>query len=149
MSEIPMYQKDYILRMVEMIGDLIAAFLGLLKKGDLDQAEKLIERGYTELLRNDASFFLLIPKEQLTDKLLGEHHYEHFHLEILAELFFAEASLAEAQNKPVHSLSCYEKSQILTEFLEQKDKTWSARREERKVVLSNKISELGLSNASK
>jgi len=86
-----MYQKDYILRMVEMIGDLIAAFLGLLKKGDLDQAEKLMERGYTELLRNDASFFLLIPKEQLTDKLLGEHHYEHYHLEILSELFFAEA----------------------------------------------------------
>lgn len=144
-----MYQKDYILRMVEMIGDLIAAFLGLLKKGDLDQAEKMIERGYVELLRNDASFFLLIPKEQLTDKLIGEHHYEHFHLEILAELFFAEAALAEAQYKPEHSLACYEKSQILTEFLEQEDKTWSARREERKVVLREKISELRLSNASK
>src|SRR5665647_2756205 len=100
-----MYQKDYILRMVEMIGDLIAAFVGLLKKGDLDQAEKMIERGYVELLRNDASFFLLIPKEQITDKLIGEHHYEHFHLEILAELFFAEAALAEAQHKPEHSLS--------------------------------------------
>ena len=143
-----MYQKDYILRMIEMIGDLIAAFLGLLKKGDLDQAEKLIERGYIELLRNDASFFLLIPQEQLTDQLIGEHHYEHFHLEILAELFFAEASLAEAQQKPDHSLACYEKSQILNEFLEQKDKTWSARREERKVVLREKISELRLTNAS-
>ena len=134
-----MYQKDYILRMVEMIGDLIAAFLGLLKKGDLDQAEKLMERGYTELLRNDASFFLLIPKEQLTDKLLGEHHYEHYHLEILSELFFAEASLAEARHKTGHSLECYEKSLLLTEFLEQEDKTWSARREERKAVLSEKI----------
>ncbi len=141
-----MYQKDYILRMVEMIGDLIAAFLGLLKKGDLDQAEKLIERGYIELLRNDASFFLLIPKDELTDKLIGEHHYEHFHLEILAELFFAEAKLAESQNHPGHSLACYEKSQILTEFLELEDKTWSARREERKGYLLEKISELRLSN---
>ncbi len=144
-----MYQKDYILRMVEMIGDLIAAFLGLLKKGDLDQAEKLIERGYIELLRNDASFFLLIPNEQLTDKLLGEHHYEHFHLEILAELFFAEATLADTQHKPGHCLSCYEKSQILTEFLEHSDKTWSARREERKTLLMGKISALRLPNASK
>lgn len=134
-----MYQKDYILRMVEMIGDLIAAFLGLLKKGDLDQAEKLIERGYNELLRKDASFFLLIPKEQLTDRLISEHHYEHFHLEILSELFFAEASLAEAQNKPAHSLACFEKSQLLTEFLERDDKTWSAKREERKEVLREKI----------
>jgi hypothetical protein len=137
-----MYQKDYILRMVEMIGDLIAAFLGLLKKGDLDQAEKLIERGYVELLRNDASFFMLIPIEQLTDQLIGEHHYEHFHLEILSELFFAEAKLAENQHKSEHSLACYEKSHILTEFLEQHDKTWSARREERKNFLGEKISEL-------
>jgi len=144
-----MYQKDYILRMVEMIGDLIAAFLGLLKKGDLDQAEKMIERGYIELLHNDASFFLLIPKEQLTDQLVGEHHYEHYHLEILAELFYAEAKLAEAQNKPEHSLACYEKSQILTTFLEQHDKTWSARREERKNFLGDKISDLRLSIASK
>ncbi len=131
--------------MVEMIGDLIAAFLGLLKKGDLDQAEKLIERGYIELLRNDASFFLLIPKEQLTDKLIGEHHYEHYHLEILAELFYAEAKLSEVQNRPQQSLACYEKSLILSEFLEQNDKTWSARREERKIFLEDKIAELRLS----
>ena len=143
-----MYQKDYILRMVEIIGDLIATFLGLLKKGDLDQAEKLIERGYTELLRNDAYFFLLIPKEQLTVKLISEHHYEHFHLEILAELFFAEAAMAEAQHKPDHSLACYEKSQTLTEFLELEDKTWSVRREERKAVLREKISELRPTNSS-
>jgi hypothetical protein len=60
-----MYQKDYILRMVEMIGDLIAAFLGLLKKGDPDQAEKIIERGYVELLRNDAFFFYSFQKNFL------------------------------------------------------------------------------------
>jgi hypothetical protein len=142
-----MYQKDYILRMVEMIGDLIAAFLGLLKKGDLHQAEKLIERGYVELLSKDASFFLLIPNEKLTDQLIGEHHYEHYHLEILAELFYAEAKLAESQSKPEHCLACCEKSQILTEFLEQQDKTWSATREERKHFLQEKITMLRLSNA--
>jgi len=139
-----MYQKDYILRMVEMIGDLIAAFLGLLKKGDPDQAEKMIERGYVELLRNDASFFLLIPKEQLTDQLIGKHHYEHFHLEILGELFYAEGELAEARHQPEHGLACYEKSLILIEFLEKNDKTWSAKREERKVTLRDKIMELKL-----
>ena len=133
--------------MVEMIGDLIAAFLGLLKKGDLDQAEKIIERGYIELLRNDASFFLIIPKEQLTEKLIAEHHYEHFHLEILSELFYAEGELAEARHKPEHGLSCYEKSLILAEFLEQNDRTWSAKREERKENLRKKISGLRASGS--
>jgi len=134
-----MYQKDYILRMVEMIGDLIAALLGLIKKGNLEQAEKILERGYYELLRRDASFFQLIPKEQLTDKLLGEHHYTNGHLEVLSELFFAEATLSEAQKKLNDSRTYYEKSLVLLEFLEQEDKTWSAKREERKIMLKERI----------
>ncbi|HZK94359.1 MAG TPA: hypothetical protein VFC67_09145 [Prolixibacteraceae bacterium] len=137
-----MYQKDYILRMIEMIGDLIAALLGLIKKGDLEQAEKILERGYFELLRRDASFFQLIPKEQLTDKLLGDHHYTNGHLEVLSELFFAEATLSEAQKKLNNSLICYEKSFVLLEFLEQEDKTWSAKREERKILLKEQIAVL-------
>ena len=137
-----MFQKDYILRMVEMIGDLIAALLGLIKKGDLEQAEKILERGYYELLRRDASFFQLIPKEQLTDKLLGEHHYTNGHLEVLSELFFAEATLSEAQKRLNNSRIFYEKSLVLLEFLEQEDKTWSAKREERKMMLNERISAL-------
>ena len=137
-----MFQKDYILRMVEMIGDLIAAILGLLKKGDPEQAEKILERGYYELLRRDASFFQLIPKEQLTDKLLGEHHYTNGHLDVLAELFYAEAMVNQAQNKLPNSLIYFEKSLVLLEFLDQDDKTWSAKREERMKLLHEQIAEL-------
>lgn len=137
-----MYQKDYILRMIEMIGDLIALILGLVKKGDPEQAAKILERGYFDLLKQDSAFFLQIPKEKLTDKLIGEHNYEKVHLEVLAELFFAEATLAEAQQRKEFSLDCYEKSRVLIEFLEQEDKTWSEKREARKAVLVQKISEL-------
>ena len=137
-----MFQKDYILRMVEMIGDLIAAMLGLIKKGDLEQAEKMLERGYIELLRHDAAFFQIIPKEQLTYQLIEKHHYEHGHLIVLAELFFAEATLNETRQKLSYAQICYEKSLILLEFLEDQDKTWSAKREERIKFLVNKISEL-------
>lgn len=137
-----MFQKDYILRMVEMIGDLIAALLGLIKKGDLEQAEKILERGYIELLRREAAFFQAIPKEKLTTTLLTEHNYEHGHLAVLAELLFAEATLSEAQKKLQYSLTCYEKSLTLLEFLEQEDKTWSAKREGRIEQLRMKILEL-------
>jgi len=144
-----MYQKDYILRMIEMIGDLIAALLGLIKKGDFEQAEKILERGYFELLRRDASFFQLIPKEQLTDKLLGDHHFTNGHLEVLSELFFAEATLSEAQKKLNNSLICYEKAFVLLEYLEQEDKTWSAKREERKNILKERIAILSEKEAPK
>ena len=137
-----MFQKDYILRMIEMIGDLIAALLGLIKKGDLDQAEKILERGYIELLRREAAFFQSIPKEKLTTTLIGEHNYENGHLAVLAELFFAEATLNEAQHKLPYSLVCYEKSLTLLEFLEDEDKTWSAKREEWITLLKAMISKL-------
>ena len=125
-----------------MIGDLLAALLGLIKKGDLDQAEKMLERGYMELLRRDAAFFQFIPKEKLTETLIREHHYEHGHLTVLAELFFAEATLTEARGKRQYSLICYEKSLILLEFLEKEDRTWSEKREERIKLLKTRILEL-------
>ena len=125
-----------------MIGDLIAALLGLIKKGDLEQAEKILERGYVELLRRESAFFLAIPKEKLTTMLIGEHNYENGHLTVLAELFFAEATLREAENKFADSLVSYEKSLILLEYLEDEDKTWSAKREERIGYLRIKINEI-------
>jgi len=143
-----MFQKDYILRMIEMIGDLIAALLGLIKKGDLEQAEKILERGYYELLRREATFFQLIPKEQLTDKLLSDHDFTNGHLIVLSELFYAEAILSQAQHRLENSLICYEKSLILIQYLEEEDKTWSEKREERKRELEKKILELSHSNKS-
>ena len=135
-----MFQKDYILRMIEMIGDLIAAIMGLLKKGDPEQAEKILERSYYEFLRRDASFFQLIPKDQLTNQLLSDHNYTNGHLAVLAELFYAEAMVNEAQNRSINSKQYYEKALVLLEFLEQEDKTWSAKREERMDQIKGKIS---------
>ena len=135
-----MFQKDYILRMIEMIGDLIAVIIGLLKKGDPDQAEKILERSYYEFLRKDASFFQLIPKDQLTNQLLIDHNYTNGHLAVLAELFYAEAMVNEAQNKPANCKQYYEKALVLLEFLEQEDRTWSAKREERMNLIKEKIS---------
>jgi predicted translin family RNA/ssDNA-binding protein len=46
-----MYQKDYILRMIEMLGDLVAAVFGLARKGDFQQATEKLERIYYDMLR--------------------------------------------------------------------------------------------------
>ena len=48
-----MYQKDYILRMIEMIGDLMAGILGLIRKGKFDQASQGLSDIYRHMLRED------------------------------------------------------------------------------------------------
>ena len=85
-----MYQKDYILRMLEMFAQMIAGLLGLIRDGHINQASQTLENAYRDFLKNDASLFRKIPTEKLTETLLKEHNYTNDHLKVLSELFFAE-----------------------------------------------------------
>jgi hypothetical protein len=137
-----MYQKDYILRMVEMLGEMIAAILGLIKKGEYRQASECLSRIYYDMLKQDASFFRAIPEEGLTTKLLQEHNYTNGHLEILAELFNAEAELELAQGSKSGSLEYSRKSLIIFEFIDSKQKTYSLERTKKITDIKERIFEL-------
>jgi len=134
-----MYQKDYILRMIEMMGELIAGLLGLIKKGEYQQAQQSIENAYYAFLQQDASMLQNIPVEKLTDTLLLEHNYTHGHLEILSELSFAQAELYLAQGKAKDSMPFYEKSLVLLSFTEKASKSWSAEKQDRLSYLRNQL----------
>jgi hypothetical protein len=123
-----MYQKDYILRMIEMFGELLAGIFGLIRKGQYNRATEQIGKVYYDMLREDASFFRVIPEKDLTNKLILEHNYTNDHLEILAELFNAEAELELAQGNKSGSLEYSRKSLILFEFVDTNQKTYSLER---------------------
>jgi hypothetical protein len=134
-----MLQKDYILRMVEMLGELIAAILGLIKKGEFPKAEQSLEKLYYDFLKQDASFFRSIPKEKLTEKLIGEHNYTNGHLEILAELFYVEAELQYAKRDKEISADFYEKSVHLFEFIDSESKTFSTEHQNKIIAIKKRI----------
>jgi len=137
-----MYQKDYILRMIEMLGDLIAAVFGLVRKGDFQQATENLERIYYDMLKKDAAFFRSIPKEDLTHDLLEKHNYTNGHLEILAELFNAEAELAAAQGNQKGCLEYSEKALLLFEFIDLQQKTLSLDRLDKMTLIRDRITKL-------
>ena len=137
-----MYQKDFILRMIEMIGELIALILGFIKKGDLQQASQAIENAYRDFLKEDASLFRNINKEKLTDELLQKHNYTNGHLRILSELFFAEAELQLAKGNTENSIAYYEKSLILLEFVERESKNFSLELQSKISMIEGKIAKL-------
>jgi hypothetical protein len=134
-----MYQKDYILRMIEMLGDLIAGILGLIRKGEFIKAEQSLENLYIDFLKQDASFFQNIPKEELTGKLLQEHNYTNSHLEILAELFNTQAELLSAKGNQKESLTYYEKSLLLFEFLENESNIFSLEKQTKISTIRKKL----------
>ena len=137
-----MYQKDYILRMIEMLGDLIAAVFGLVGKGDFQQATENMERIYYDMLKEDAAFFRSIPKEDLTHELLEKHDYTNGHLEILAELFNADAELAAAQGNSHGCLEYSEKALLLFEFIDLQQKTLSLERLDKMTLIRERITKL-------
>ena len=137
-----MYQKDYILRMIEMIGDLIAGILGLIKKGDFSRASKELGDLYFQMLREDSGFFRAIPEDKLTDTLLREHNYTNGHLEILAELFNTEAELELAQGNKSGSLEYSRKSLVLFEFVDKEQKTFSFEREKKMEDIRKRLESL-------
>ncbi len=134
-----MYQKDYILRMIEMLAELIASILGLIRRKEFRKASENLERIYYDILKEDAAFFRTIPQERLTETLLEQHNYTKGHLEILAWLFDAEAELELAQGNKTGSLEYSVKSLILFEFLDREGKTFSFEREKKMKVLKDRI----------
>jgi hypothetical protein len=134
-----MYQRDYILRMIEMMADFIAAVLKMLTKGDFSKASQMLENAYYDFLKKDAAFFRNIPAEKLTEELLLNHNYTAGHLEILAELFNAEAELAYKNGNLPYSLDFFQKTKLLLEFVMKESGTYSAEKEERIISLGNQI----------
>jgi len=137
-----MYQKDFILRMIEMLGDLVKGILGLIKNGKLQQASSALENAFTDFLKEDAAFFRNLPKEKLTEDLINEHNYSNGHLEILAGLFYTEAELKYAEGNYLSSYEAFDKSLLLYNFVENVTKTFSFDSESRILLINKRIEEL-------
>jgi hypothetical protein len=128
--------------MIEMMADFIAAVLKMLTKGDFSKASQMLENAYYDFLKKDAAFFRNIPAEKLTEELLLNHNYTAGHLEILAELFNAEAELAYKNGNLPYSLDFFQKTKFLLEFVMKESGTYSAEKEERISGLEHRIFEL-------
>lgn len=137
-----MYQKDFILRMIEMMGDLIAALMGRIRKGEFPKATEMLDNLYHDLLKEDAAFFRAIPQDQLTAKLIQEHNYTNGHLQILAELFYAEAELHYAKGMKAESAEFYAKSLHLLEFLDAESRTFSMEQQDRMKAIQSRLLEV-------
>ncbi len=132
--------------MLEMLSDLIALILGLIKKGDITQASERIERVYYDLLKQDSAFFRNIPEDKLTRTLLEKHNYTNGHLEVLAELFNAEAELRMAQGDSQGCLEYSKKSLLLFGFIDKEYKTFSFERDKKINDIKGRIEKLKIRN---
>ena len=121
---------------------MLAGILGLIKKRDFEEASESIDNAYEDVLKEDAAFFNRIPITNLTDTLIEQHHYTNGHLEILSELFYAQAELEYAQGNRDSGLQYYQKSLKLLEFIIEESKSFSLDKQSRVSIIKKRISEL-------
>jgi hypothetical protein len=138
-----MYQRDYILRMIEMIGQLIAAILGKIRKGEYETASQQISNLYYDVLKEDASFFRNLGEKDMTKNILKKHNYSNDHLEVLAELFNVEAELNLARGDKRATMEFSRKSLILFDFVDSETKTYSLERINKMESIKKRIDMLG------
>ncbi len=128
--------------MIEKIGILVSGILGLIKKGQFQEASQSIEDAYQDVLKEDAAYFNKIPLNKLTHRLIREHYYTNGHLEILSELFYAQAELSYAEGNQKNSLQFYQKSLMLLEFVMIDSRSYSVDKQTKSSFIQKRIAEL-------
>jgi hypothetical protein len=85
-----MYEKDYIMKMLEAFSGMIARIVGLKEKGELDKAEALVMEAYDTMLKIEPDS-LNQYKEKDWEKICSERSTEE--LEMVAELLRLEGEI--------------------------------------------------------
>lgn len=85
-----MYEKDYIMRMIEAFARMLAAIIGLKQKGDLDKARELMEEAYDTVLKVNSGEIKAYDQEQW-NQFCSKRSPEE--LEMLADLLKVEGEI--------------------------------------------------------
>ncbi len=137
-----MLKRDFILRMIEMLAELIAGILGLIKKGKLEEAGDELDRAYDSILKDDADKIRQIPSEKIVEELNFKFNYSSDQMEMISDIFYAEAELFYAKGEKEECLESYKKSLLLLQNVMEHTDTFSFKRQHRISLLSQKIEEL-------
>jgi hypothetical protein len=122
-----MPKEDYLLKFIEKLNRVIAAMIGFQEKGFPEDALRLAEEAYSEMLSIDLPKLGSLSEKEF-EYLLADKNINVSYLEYLAEILFQTGEIYEKKQDPV-SVTFYKKSLQTLEFLTTKDKTFSFERE--------------------
>ena len=93
-------------------------------------------------MKQDSAFFCKIPIENLSKELIQIHNYTSGHLNIISQLFFAQADLIYTAEKFRESLDYYERSVILLDFVIIESGTFYFQKQSKQQYIRSRINEI-------
>ena len=133
-----MPKEDYLLKYLEKLSRVIAAMVGFRDKGFPEDALRLVDETYKELLDFNLDELDVMPLERFID-LIKQKGYTSTYLETLAKLSFETANTFQTNENEDFAHSFYLKTLHLYLMLNEKDKTFSFDREKLISDIKDKI----------
>ncbi|MCK5068234.1 MAG: hypothetical protein KAR16_12370 [Bacteroidales bacterium] len=132
-----MYEKDYIMRMIEAFAKMIAAILGHREKGELDKARQLVEEAYDTVLKMNSGEVKGYDEEQWKQFCSKRTPEE---LEMLADLLKVEGEILIDSGKPEGVCVLLFKALELLKLVEAQSDAFSLTRFDKISQLEQKLS---------
>jgi len=134
-----MYERDYIMRMIEAFAKMIAAIIGLREKGELDKAWALVEEAYERILKVNAGEIKAFDDEQWKQFCTKRSREE---LEMLADLLRAEAEIMSESGNTRGAGELFFKALQLLKIVDAQSASFSIARIDKISELEQKLSML-------
>lgn len=120
-----MHQRDYILKYLEKLGNVIGVLLGLKKEGKTEEAIKAIDEALKDILGFDMDFLYKTPEENIIACLVAEKKTDLEQLNVLTELLYEQIILLELKKEKQLVSSLSTKLLKIYNYLEGKEKAFS------------------------
>jgi hypothetical protein len=133
-----MPKEDYLIKYLEKLSRAVAAMLGFRDKGFPEDAIRLADETYRELLNSNNEEILTMADDRFI-KMIQKAGYSGTYIESMAQLTEQTADSYAELNENEKAQSFYSHALQLYDYLNEKDKTFSFEREMKISALKNKI----------
>ncbi len=123
-----MPKEDYLLKYLEKLSRVIAAMLGLREKGLPEDAVRLVDETYKEMLDLNTDELALMPVSEFVE-IVRKAGYSSSYLDALAKLAYETACSFQLKGNRIYANSFFQKALQVFYLLNEKDKTFSFERE--------------------
>jgi len=130
-------KEDYLLKYLEKLSRVIAAIMGFRDKGFPEDALRLADETYSELIDFKAEELAIMPIEKFVE-IIKKTGYTSTYLEIIARLANETADAYQMQGNNEFAAAFYKKTLEIYYLLNEKDKTFSFEREMKIAELKEK-----------
>lgn len=123
-----MPKEDYLLKYLEKLSRVIAAMFGFRDKGYPEEAIRLADETYKELLDFNVDELAIMPIEKFVE-VVRKKRYSSTYLEALARMAHETGNSFQMLDNNLFAISFFTKALQLYYLLNEKDKTFSFERE--------------------